>query len=211
MPSSQFMRLPADDQARIVRASLAAFAEDGYDLASTNRIVREAGISKGVLFKYFGDKEALFLHVVELETRDYLAGLPRATGVTVFDWVRATTAYKLRHLKERPLSYRLLMRLVKDPAHPVYARALRAQAEMLQGAGWGAPHWQFGTLRPGVTPEHVLHLLQWISTGLQEKFAALLPDRMDESFDAAYQAIIAEFDIYLDVLKSGLYGEAPTA
>ena len=210
MPSSQFMRLPADDQARIVRASLAAFAEDGYDLASTNRIVREAGISKGVLFKYFRDKEALFLHVVELETRDYVAGLPQATDVTIFDWIRATTAYKLRHIKERPLSYRLFVRLVKDSAHPVYARALRAQAELLQGA-WGAPDWQFGTLRPGVTPEHVLHLLQWISAGLQEKFAALLPETMDERFDAAYQAIVSEFDIYLDVLKSGLYGEAPTA
>jgi len=193
-----------------VQASLAAFAESGYDLASTNRIVRDAGISKGALFKYFKDKEALFLYVVEVSTGSYLAGLPGVVGVTVFDWVRATTAHKLRYIKERPLAYRLWARTAKEPNHPVYAKAIRAQAEQLKRLGWDAPAWDSGgTLRPGVTPEHIANLLKWIGTGLQEKFAASMPELVDERFEEVYQSVVAELDAYLDILKSGLYREEP--
>ena len=207
MPSAQFLRLPGPQQHRIVHASLTTFADDGYDLASTNRIVREAGISKGVLFKYFKDKEALFLYVAQVETETYFAGLPVDMNGSIFDWIRAATAYKLRYIKERPLTYRLFARMAKEPGHPVYARALRSQTDMIQRLGSETPRWGFGPLRPGVTQQQAMHLLQWISTGLQEQFAAKLPDIVDEEFDAAFASIVAEFDTYLEIVKNGLYGE----
>jgi hypothetical protein len=51
VPSQQFFNLPKEKQQQIVQASLREFAEHGYDLASTNRIVEEAKISKGVVFR----------------------------------------------------------------------------------------------------------------------------------------------------------------
>lgn len=207
MPSAQFHRLPAAQQERILGASLVAFAEDGYDLASTNRIVRDAGISKGVLFKYFTDKEALFLHVVEVETAAYLEGLPPASGGSFFEWIRLATAYKLRHLKERPLAYRLFTRIYKNRDHAVYARAARLASAMAQRLGWDAPRWEFGPLRPGVSPGQVNNLVQWVAAGLQERFAESMPDTPDEEFDVAYAAIVSELATYLEILKSGIYGE----
>lgn len=209
MPSSQFLALPDDQQDRILAAGLAEFAEHGYDLASTNRIVQQAGISKGVLFKYFTDKQALFLHVADVSGRTYFEGLPGGTAATdVFDWIREVTVYKLRFMQERPLTYRLWIRIAREPRHAVYARALETQAARASAlrsdmGAWPRPH----TLRPGVTWQHVLDLLGWISTGLQERFLGVIPEVADERLEGAYQSIVAEFDLYVDILRSGVYRE----
>jgi AcrR family transcriptional regulator len=42
------------------------FAEKGYKNASTNKIVKEAEISKGLLFHYFKNKKELFLFLYDL-------------------------------------------------------------------------------------------------------------------------------------------------
>jgi len=44
----------------IINAALNEFSEKGYALASTNVIVRSAGISKGALFHYFESKKELY-------------------------------------------------------------------------------------------------------------------------------------------------------
>jgi len=46
---------------RILEAALAEFADKGYKKASTNTIVREAGVSKGLLFHYFISKKELYI------------------------------------------------------------------------------------------------------------------------------------------------------
>ena len=40
-------------------AALHVFAEDGYHLASVNKIARKAGVSKGLMYNYFESKEDL--------------------------------------------------------------------------------------------------------------------------------------------------------
>ena len=62
-----------DKMERILESSLEIFARDGYEKASTNEIVMKAGISKGLLFHYFGSKRNLWIflndfvceHIVE--------------------------------------------------------------------------------------------------------------------------------------------------
>ena len=45
-----FENLPEDKKKRIIEASIEEFAKKGYEKASTNNIVKTAGISKGILF-----------------------------------------------------------------------------------------------------------------------------------------------------------------
>ncbi len=45
---------------RIFKAALAVFATSSYEKASTNDIVQSAGVSKGLLFHYFGSKKELY-------------------------------------------------------------------------------------------------------------------------------------------------------
>jgi AcrR family transcriptional regulator len=48
---------------RIINASMKEFGEKGFDSASTNNIVKLAGISKGLLFHYFPTKKDLYDYV----------------------------------------------------------------------------------------------------------------------------------------------------
>jgi len=53
----------------ILHSAIAEFGKHGYAAASTNEIVKKAGVSKGLLFHHFGSKEALYtacqLYVLE--------------------------------------------------------------------------------------------------------------------------------------------------
>ena len=51
----------ADKRGRVLNAAMKEFAK-GYKNASTDVIVREAGISKGLLFHYFNTKKELFIY-----------------------------------------------------------------------------------------------------------------------------------------------------
>jgi len=48
---------------RILEAALEEFASKGYYKASTNTIVKEANVSKGLLFHYFQSKKELFITI----------------------------------------------------------------------------------------------------------------------------------------------------
>ncbi len=61
----KFFDAPSEKQDRIISAAVKEFALYGYENASTNRIVAEAGISKGILFHYFGNKQNLFEFIAE--------------------------------------------------------------------------------------------------------------------------------------------------
>ena len=60
----------SESREKIIRAAFKEFGEHGYEGASTNQICLAAGISKGLLYHYFGSKEKLFLSVCDCCIRD---------------------------------------------------------------------------------------------------------------------------------------------
>jgi TetR/AcrR family transcriptional regulator, mexJK operon transcriptional repressor len=61
---AQAYRYPAKRVA-IARAALHLFARDGYERTSVDAIAAEADVSKRTVYNHYGDKEKLFLSVVE--------------------------------------------------------------------------------------------------------------------------------------------------
>ncbi len=57
---SGFININDSKRDKIINAALEEFAANGYDKASTNEIVKNAGISRGLLYHYFKDKEELY-------------------------------------------------------------------------------------------------------------------------------------------------------
>jgi len=58
--NEKFLKLDPAKQEKWLQVICQEFAEQNYEDASTNRIVERAGISKGTLFNYFGNKESLY-------------------------------------------------------------------------------------------------------------------------------------------------------
>lgn len=55
---------------QILMAALAAFSEKGYDKTSVSDIVKKSGLSKGTLYWYFENKQAIFIAMVEMVFED---------------------------------------------------------------------------------------------------------------------------------------------
>ena len=67
--NEKFFDLKKEKQDRMINASLKLFALNGYKHASTDDIVTEAGISKGLLFHYFGSKLGLYTFLYDYSVR----------------------------------------------------------------------------------------------------------------------------------------------
>ena len=65
MPRPRFARLPATRRAHLLEVAAREFATRGYEDTSINRVLEQAGISKGAAYYYFDDKEDLFVTVVD--------------------------------------------------------------------------------------------------------------------------------------------------
>lgn len=68
MPSERFYKLSAEKQERIHQAAMREFCSVPMEEVSINRIVREAGISRGSFYTYFRDKQDV-LHYLMKDAR----------------------------------------------------------------------------------------------------------------------------------------------
>ncbi len=73
--NEKFWDLKKTKQDNMINGSLKVFALNGFDHASTDEIVGEAGISKGLLFHYFYNKVGLYEFLVGYSTRFALVEL----------------------------------------------------------------------------------------------------------------------------------------
>lgn len=67
--NEKFFDLNREKQDRMINAALRVFAQNGYRHASTDVIVKEAGISKGLLFHYFTNKAGLFAFLFDYSVK----------------------------------------------------------------------------------------------------------------------------------------------
>ena len=88
MPLARYKNLAAERKEAILRAAAHEFAEKGYERASLNRMISEAGLSKGTFYYYFEDKADLFVTVLreKLPSETWMAeiGLMETAGPEAF-------------------------------------------------------------------------------------------------------------------------------
>lgn len=111
-----FDKASPQKQQLIIDAALCEFAECGYLNASTNRIVASANISKGSLFKYFNNKQSLYIYLLNYCHRQMLTYLKRHT-VSGGHWKTRYLAYaqlEWRMFKEMPLTSAFIKQAYAD-------------------------------------------------------------------------------------------------
>jgi AcrR family transcriptional regulator len=61
-------------QSCLIEAATAVFAEKGYDAATTRAVAERAGVSEGLIHRYFGGKRGLLLAILDAKAETILAG-----------------------------------------------------------------------------------------------------------------------------------------
>ncbi len=103
--NSKFFDLKKEKQDRMMNAGLKIFAKNGYRKASTDDIVAEAGISKGLLFHYFESKLGLYAFLYDYSVRFMTMELTAAVASdekNLFAIARSVENAKLNVLKGYP-------------------------------------------------------------------------------------------------------------
>ena len=102
------------------------FAEYGYDATSTDQIVQEAGISKGILFHYFGSKKNLYLYIVryanQLLTDVVMKQLDVTEGEDFFERIKRLIAEKHREMIQYRHEAKLCTDALMNPPKPLLRR-----------------------------------------------------------------------------------------
>ncbi len=55
-----------EKQENILNAALELFANEGYNATSTNKVAKAAGVSEGLIFRHFGNKEGLLAALLKV-------------------------------------------------------------------------------------------------------------------------------------------------
>lgn len=73
MPKKTFFNLPQEKQKRIIDAACDMFIEEEYEKVSIKALTERAGIAIGSFYKYFEDKDDLYLYIVSSITKKIYA------------------------------------------------------------------------------------------------------------------------------------------
>jgi len=65
----KFLALPQERQDKIATAAMSIFGTSGYKKAYVSEIAAAAGISKALVFHYFGTKKTLYLYLLDYTSR----------------------------------------------------------------------------------------------------------------------------------------------
>ena len=130
----------AEREEQIVAVAVAEFAEQGYARASMVAIARQAGISKPLIYQYFGSKDGLYLQCLHSVAGALLSRLEAAER-EVDDTV-ASRIYPLRAIFEALEPQREAWRLLYDasvpPDGPIAVVSADYQARTAQIAATGS-------------------------------------------------------------------------
>ncbi len=198
--NDKFFDLKKEKQDRMINASLKVFAMNGYQHASTDDIVKEAGISKGLLFHYFGSKLGLYTFLTDYCVRYMI--LEISTGVSArekdyFALHKEIETAKLQALKNYPYMQQFLNSMEKEDVNEalVATEEQRANLAEVYEEIWGrADTSRFRSVAEAAKIEKIIH---FTITGLMS----------EEIRSGAFQPELFHTEIqhYLTMLNNLIY------
>ena len=199
----KFFSLPIEKQNSIIDAALKAFSAKGYKKASASDIANTAGISKAMIFHYFGSKKALYLYLIEFCGATFMKELGEKLDNTVtdfFDRMKMISNIKISLLKEHPaiLSFLSGIYFEKDEEVKGDVKTILSKGDNVRDkfAFGGIDTSKF---KDNINPELVMKMLYWIGEG----YAA----RSSYQSEIDYDVLLKEMDDCLNLLKNNFYKE----
>jgi len=204
-----FGNLPEEKKKRIIDACVEEFTSNVYEKASTNSIVKKAGISKGLLFHYFGSKKNVFLYILDYTTDCILTkyySMTKAMPSDLFERMMWVSLLKMKMWCDEPLMFNLVFNaFVNSPSElkeDIEDRYVQLNNEHM-------PRFfkdiDTSKLRGGVDINKAIEVITLFLDGLSNKYLKTFKNHSaDEIFDNM-DKLIAEVNEYFAILKAGIY------
>lgn len=201
----KFFDVKKEKQDAIINAALMVFAENGYRKASTDVMVKEAGISKGLLFHYFISKQGVYEFIYDYSVKYMMLELMQTVRKDERDFFsiqRMIELAKTRVMKNYPYMQQFLSS-VKYENHPDALKVIRESDKVIDDTYASIyKKADMSRFRGPVDLQKIISMISWMSDGyIKDKFREGTPD-LDE--------MNAEFAQYLSMLRDHFYGNPIT-
>ncbi|HSV85332.1 MAG TPA: TetR/AcrR family transcriptional regulator [Levilinea sp.] len=205
--NNSFAHLDPKKQQTILNACLEEFVRAGYSGASTNIMCKKAGISKGLLFYYFGNKKDLFLYLTDYCTKllidRFYDGIVYKRE-NIFERLVYLTLRKWALNEQYPLQYRFLTKQLLDCPPDVDQKIMKAkQANRERGMQALMQNLDLSNLRADIDKAKAIELVMFVIEGFRAKNIGkyrMNPRPLPELHDE----IMLEMKEYLDLCRIGI-------
>jgi hypothetical protein len=192
-----------EKKSTIINAALTVFGTNGYKKASVSDIATAAGISKAMIFHYFGTKKELYLYLIQycsdLIIKEVNENFDN-TVTDIFDRIMKASEIKLAVMKQHPATISFLNSVffeqdeeVKDDIAVVLGQSGDFQNKI---AFDGMDTSKF---KDEIDPKLVLKILVWMAEGFVNNSKGLTGSNIDELTNQYFEC--------MNLLKSNFYKE----
>ena len=200
--NGKFFDLKKEKQDRMINAALKVFALHGYRHASTDDIVREAAISKGLLFHYFGSKIGVYDFIYDYSVRYMTLELSTTVDgkcTDMFELMKQIECARMHAMRGYPYMQQFLNRSMSEDVSEALLTIEEKRNILTDAYDNIRSQMDFTALPEAVDGEKLRKMLDFTIKGL-----------MTERFqDASFQPemLYEEIVDYLDMMKRIVYRE----
>jgi len=204
---SKFLNLQQEKQKRILDASMKEFAQNGFENASTNKIIKEADISKGLLFYYFKNKKSLFLFLYDYCINLYINEFYKKINMDetdIFVKLRQCALIKLELLMKYADIFVFIEVAYRDKSENI-KNDLKLINDELTLSNYNKIFENMDTskFKEGLDTEKCINIIIWTIDGFGTQM--MKSEKLLTSNKEDYQKSVAQADVYMNVLKNSFY------
>ena len=199
----KFLALPQERQDSIIAAAMGVFGTVGYKKAYISEIASTAGISKALIFHYFGNKKTMYLYMIEYAYAVLTAEMQdrgEYVSTDFFDRITSATKQKLAVMKRFPAINSFLGSVYFETNDEVAfdIQSILSKGEILRSQ-LVLDGIDTGKFKETVDPNLVLNIL----VRLAEGYANNLVNQSNKDIDK----MIKEFEASVAMMKNNFYRE----
>lgn len=206
-----FENLDKEKKQKIIDACLEEFANKGYEKASTNHMVTQAGISKGLLFHYFGNKKNLYLYLFDIAVDTFIDKYNKyeyalKENSDLFERLTERGLIKMKIAGEEPQMYKLVMEAFIDTPEgmkeEVNERYQRIYNEYMPAFFEGI---DYSLFREGVDTRKAIEFMMLCLDAILGKYTKMIQGKATQmSLEEVSEAVKDAYDYY-DMIRFGIY------
>jgi AcrR family transcriptional regulator len=209
---SKFLNLDPVKQNIILNAAIKQFAQKGYKNASTNEIVKEAGISKGLLFHYFTNKQELYLysfnHLVQVLTEKIYSKIDWDER-DIFIKYKQIAYIKIGILQQYPDMFNFFQRTFLEDSPEIKTATEKFNKEVvadIYSKLFGdLNHVDVSKFKEGIDIQKSINIIYWSLEGFGNQYRDLFNSTPADQINM--EEIAAGMESYLEILKKVFYKE----
>ena len=206
LESHKIMAMEPEKRDRVINAAMKEFSK-GYKNAHTDIIVREAGISKGLLFHYFGTKEGLFSFILknacEVIYNEYLA-LIDIEQVDIIEKVWQMTLLKMDLSYKHPALFEFLAKayveIQENPNDEFTEYFNKTKSIAIEKV---LADVDTSLFREGIDAKKAANIILWTLNGYSS--SQIGADMRMEDYQKEYDRYLEELKEYIGILRKTLY------